>query len=495
MTSQNFNIPIHKPVQEAFNGVKVGKNGRLIPTAYSQVKTFENGKEPIKAFYIGLDGNDDNEGTYDKPFLSFEKALSVTEPGTSILIKPGVYNDIFLFAHNLNGTEKKPIWIGGIPGEEYPVFTLPSPLTIAGGSYLVLHDMEVTRLTEPLKGDSVDSYAHGIHVNDGGTLDSSHYFVFRNLYVHNIWNSPFKLSGIDYGYLFDCEIADDPLYGRNSGSADHVRSNNMTMAYNYMHGTTTNGFSFKGGSYDSIIHHNLIVDCHVGAHMGQSTGVQFFRPPLLPMGETQVTYEARNILTYSNIMIDVLTPFTISSARDCYAVNNTIIVRKPRIPNQSRLFRILNQGAWFHKKNEDGREIESKPIMPATANNGYPHFDTIANNIFYYGGEMATDILNGGKDIPLDTFTVKNNLFYNYSNKNCLPDEYTDSDFAYIFDDFKHEDLIIGQDPLFEDADNNDFKLRANSPALDSGADYDFAKEDFFGKPFAKKRSIGAVQF
>ena len=466
-------------MKNTFNGVRLDDNGRLIPTAYDKVETFEwYAQPPLYYIYVSPNGSDDNPGTCEEPLKSVQTAIERAEPGTAVRLKPGLYDYESIFINNLNGTDKNPVWIGGVPDMERPVLVNPSPLTIAGGSYVILHDIEVTRLSEPDKGGNPDSYEHGIHVSDGGKLDTTHHFVFRNLYVHNIWNSPFKLSGLDYGYLFDCEVADDPLYGRNSGSVDHVRSNNMTIAYNYLHGTTTNGFSFKGGSRDCVIHNNLIVNAHVGAHMGQSTGVQFFRPELTDKN----VYEAQNIRTYSNIMIDVLSPFVISSAKDCYAVNNTIITRNPYDPSQARLFRILNQGATDENNN------------PLTANDGVPHYNTIANNLFYYGGSMAGEITNVGANIPLDTFTIKNNMYYNWSDPDSMPDENKTYPTSATFRDFPYENLITGKNPLFEDADNNNFGLRAESPAINAGADYDFVKEDFFDKPFMQNRSIGAIE-
>ena len=63
-----------------------------------------------------------------------------------------------------------------------------------------------------------------------------------------------------------------------------------------------------------------------------------------------------------------------------------------------------------------------------------------------------------------------------------------------VFYKFPHENVITGRDPLFKDADINNFSLQADSPALNAGISFDFAREDFFGKLFAEKRSIGAIE-
>ena len=439
--------------QNMFNGVKLDENGRLIPTAYDMVPTFENGKTPIKEVYVALNGNDvSGDGSKSAPYRTFDKAISVAEPGTSILINPGTYDTLFI-AKNLHGTEENPIWIGGIPGEPMPVLSSTSgAVLIERGSYIIIHDMEVT-----------GAEIHGIHVNDGGDLadfEAAHHFVFRNIYNHNVGDSCFKFAGVNYSWLFDCDVSYSHMDGRASAAIDSVGCHYNTVAYNYIHDVTAIGVGFKGGSYEGDIYGNLFVNTGASAiNMGQSTGDAFFRPPL---EKDYTMYEARDIRTYSNIFVKCENSFAFISSTNCYAVNNTVILPVDHV------FRILN--------NDDS---DSKKL----ANKAAPHDSTIANNIFYYDTTVR-DPLNVGGGTEPKTFKFQNNILYFVNNPSEMPWNYANN--------FTAENTIT-LDPLLDD----NYVLTADSPAIAAGieGDFPFVTVDFTGKPFSNPRSIGAIEF
>ena len=484
-----------------YHGVKLDANGRLIPSAYDKVVTFENGKTPEREIFIAPDGNDvSGIGTIDAPYKTVSKGMEFATPGTAIRIMPGEYDE-HVSHDNLRGTETKPIWIGGIPGKERPKMVNANGfINISGGCYVILHDMEVLHPAPYRSG------RHGIHVNCGahpvyqvpGDLntinldlynnpDAVHHFVFRNLYVHHIGDSPFKLSGVYHYWLFDCEVAYAQQGLRGSGAIDNVGSHHATVAYNYLHHSIGIGIVYKGGSSDADIHNNLNVDFGAcGVQMGQQTGKRYFIPPLHLLPESE-RYEAKNIRTYSNIFIGGgytidgrfigSTPFNFSGAINCYAVNNTII-------NPSGyLFRILHQELIFDS---------DYPTAPRLSNNGAVNHCVISNNIFYYG-KLSGQAINIGGDTAPETFTVQNNLFYCTTAPNSKPD----------FGKAPEENSIFYTDPLFEDVSNNNFTIRTNSPAIGKGADVlfvkkdgtPFATEDYERRPFKNLRSIGAIQY
>ena len=476
-----------------YNGVKIGTDGRLVPSAYDKVKTFENGKKPVRMVYVAPHGDDTNgEGTMTAPYKTISKGLEFAQPGTAIRIMPGEYHER-VASNNLYATEGNPIWIGGVPGMERPKMIVSGEfMSISGGSYVILHDMEVMH-TPPYRAGR-----HGFNISSAGkpvynipgnrsslNLDSfynpemTHHFVLRNLYVHHIGDSPVKTAGVNCYWLFDCEVAYGQQGLRGSGSIDNVGSHNATVAYNYVHHSIGQGIVFKGGSSNVDIHNNLCVDYGVrGVQMGQSTGKTLFRPPLHLMPENE-RYEANNIRTYSNIFIgggyeidgrfEGSAPFAFASSTNCYAVNNTVI-------NPSGyLFRILN--------NEQPND-PNYPNVPGLTHNGAACCGTVANNIFYYN-KLVNEAINVGAGTEPETFVVRNNLFYNADNPDSKPD----------FGKVKEENSIFFTDPLFEDVSNFNFNLKAGSKAIGAGIEVPFVKEDYKGKPFNNPRSIGAIQY
>ena len=477
----------HSPAS-AFNGISIdSKTGRLIPSAYYKVKTFEWGKEPTNYLYVSPNGNDNNPGTWEQPLKDLNSAVLKATPGTAVRLLPGTYSNTNIYVSYKHGTKDAPIWVGGVPGMEHPVLTANSPITFNGSSYIILHDMEITGKDLPLAGTTQDSMPHLVHVTDGGDIaldyvdeygnalpeaGGSHNMIMRNLYVHYAWNSAFKVSGVNHSYIFDCEIADDAPTGRNSGNIDHVGSHNMTIAYNYLHNLTGTGISFKGGSSNSIVHNNLVVDASVGTQMGQSTGIEFFRPaiymPAVVSEENRTKWygnmmEADGIRAYSNIYVNVAAPFTMLTSRNNYFVNNTIFSDEQR-EAQMRLFRIgIN--------NDD----------PAMANGGVPHNNTVANNIFF-STATGWQVTMGSANTMLDTFTIKSNMFRTRPSGDAGVEVFCTSS------------VSIYGNPMFVDIDNLKFALEEGSPAIGIGANFSFIKEDFYGNPYRENRSIGAVE-
>ena len=476
-----------------YNGVIIGADGRLIPSAYDKVKTFENGKNPLREVFVSPKGDDiKGDGSIRTPYKTILKGMGEIKPGTAVRIMPGEYHEQ-IARNDLYGTEEHPIWIGGVPGMERPKMVVDNAfMTIPGGGYVILHDMEVTH-TPPYRagrhGFNITSDKKLIYTTPGdpSTIDLDsyydpeevHHFVFRNLYVHHIGDSPFKTAGVNCYWMFDCEVAYGQQGLRGSGSIDNVGTHHATVAYNYLHHSIGHGIVFKGGSSNVDIYCNLLVDFGVrGVQMGQSTGKVFFRPPLhlLPAHER---YEAKNIRTYSNIFIgggyeingrfEGSSAFAFESSINCYAVNNTVI--NPT----GQLFRILNS---------EPPEDPSYTNAPRLTDNGAACCGVVANNIFYYG-KLSNEEINVGPGTKPETFTVRNNLFYNTENPNDRPD----------FGKVREENSIFFSDPLFEDASNNNFNLKANSKAIGAGIDIEFVKYDYRGKPFENPRSLGAFQY
>jgi hypothetical protein len=54
---------------------------------------------------------------------------------------------------------------------------------------------------------------------------------------------------------------------------------------------------------------------------------------------------------------------------------------------------------------------------------------------------------------------------------------------------------IVGKDPQFIDPANHNFRLRSNSPAIDSGVDRPEIQSDFYNCSRAGIRDVGAIEF
>lgn len=85
----------------------------------------DTGEEPKPAIYVGLDGDDQNPGTYDEPLRSFPAALAAWQPGWEIRVFGGLW------------TERLDIPDEGDPGDPIIVRPVEGELPILDGGQLV----------------------------------------------------------------------------------------------------------------------------------------------------------------------------------------------------------------------------------------------------------------------------------------------------------------------------------------------------------------------
>jgi|GEM_PF-3143387 len=460
--------------------------GRLIPTFYDKVQTFETGKTPTKEIFVAFNtgGADAGDGTRENPFTKFHMAQAVVKPGEAIRILPGTYTTHdtgkFMDFSGLHGTADAPIWIGGIPGEEMPVLKGgKEAVNCLNSSYIIFHDITIDGATE-----------NGFNINDGGNFsdyNAAHHFVFRSLRAFNVGESGnndfFKFSGINNYWFFDNEASNKSILNTTAGNGDssgidNVGCHEAYIAGNYFHDMRGNAFQFKGGSYDADITQNLMINCGersiiIGGYSGID-GYRVFRDLKEAVAKGEYPhYEAEKIRAYSNIIIDPVASVAIITAKDCFFVNNTVI--NPR----DFLVRILH---------EDGiPEDLSEPHV-----DGFNHDNTISNNIFYYSSLIESINHNWASDpgfvrLKPETFTVENNIYYSTINRAL------DDDFNFV----PQVNPIVQKDPKFTNFAGFNFTVAADSPAASAGASiaqFDWLTVDFNGRPFDKNApTIGAL--
>ena len=64
---------------------------------------------------LGLDGDDGNPGTANRPFATIQRAMNLALPGDTVLIRSGTYNESIEAGRS--GTDTAPITIAAGPGE------------------------------------------------------------------------------------------------------------------------------------------------------------------------------------------------------------------------------------------------------------------------------------------------------------------------------------------------------------------------------------------
>lgn len=438
------------------------------PSCGTQITTFETGKTPTSFLHVKTTGSDTGScGSPTSPCKTISKAVSLASPGTSILVHSGTYG--YDYIDNVVGTASAPIWIGGVQGQEKPIFTNPTGEGLKFSAplrYVVLHDMEV-RITT----------SHGINMDDGGDHDSysaASDIVISGIYLHDVGDGNnidncLKLSGVNNFYVLDSTFnhcGNDATSGGGTG-IDMVGCHWGLVARNKF--TGRKAAQTKGGSRDIEMRWNYIAFLQryetreAIAVGGESTAYSYFRPSLSSSGDSDgLHYEARDIRLIANVIVGGK-GISMAGCVDCLVANNSVILP------EGQLFKI----------------VEALAVDP----NDTPGFTMVKdgrifNNIFYY------DKTTGFRAVQYDseassqfgTWDIETNLYFNRlapsSSAPGWPTGLSDPTGIY------------GQDPDF--LDDEEFFIDASSPAYGGGTSLSEVTVDRSGVCYRTPPSIGA---
>lgn len=225
-------------------------------------------------------------------------AVAGAKPGTRILLTGGSYGAGFYFS-NVRGEEKQPIVIAAADAQQPPVFRDGNvAMHFSNPAYVELHNLVFTKLAQ-----------NGINIDDvgGNTNASARGVVLRGLRISDVGgegnHDGIKLSGIWEFRVTGCTIE---RWGTRGGSAiDMVGCHRGVIEGNTIRhnpeSQNCSGVQGKGGTSDIVIRRNRFEYAGGRAvNIGGSTGLQFFRPPLIEGGEHA---EARNLRVEGNTFI------------------------------------------------------------------------------------------------------------------------------------------------------------------------------------------------
>ncbi len=376
------------------------------------------------------------------PFETLTEATDVAVPGDTILVHEGTYNG-GIFVEDLQGTASDWIYIHAAPGETVIFEGGTNAWQFSDAAYLNISGFIFEHQT-----------GNGLNFDDGGTYETpAHHVIFDNCTFRDMNasgnNDLLKLSGLDNFEILNCTF----LNGAEGGSGiDMVGCHDGIIKNNHFENLGSNSIQAKGGTRNIRIDANFFKNGGTRAvNLGGSTGLQFFRPIDAP-------YEAADLKVYSNIFIGSEAPVAFVGCINTEVVNNTIYLPEKWV------LRILQE------------TVDTTRFPPC----GY---NTFRNNILYIDDRVNVECNIGPNTAP-ETFTFSNNLWYHSQNPGWGGPNLPAVDM----------DNIIQQDPLFKDADDEDYSLLDGSPAIGNGFDVMDPSHDFTGKEYLEDRSIGAFE-
>ena len=158
--------------------------------------------------YVAPWGDDQNPGTFDLPFRSLTKAVSVSGPDTLIYMRGGVYNDSTTHTLNKSGTADHYIKVWAYPGETPILDFSNQPVSTSSRGIRITHNYW------HLKGLIIRN------AKDNGIYIQSYYNIVENCILYNNNDTGIQISnGGSYNLVLNCDsyMNFDPLtYGENA---------------------------------------------------------------------------------------------------------------------------------------------------------------------------------------------------------------------------------------------------------------------------------------
>ena len=415
----------------------------------NQPPEFDIGVSYSRELYVSPDGdNATADGSVSLPYQTVAAAARNATPGTRIVLQPGTYPADGSMGRR-QGTANEPIAIVANGNVVFDAIGATSAMHFTDPRYLVLQGFAV-----------INSSAHGINIDDGGSYDTpAEHVIVRNLTFRNIGTGGnhdcLKMSGVDRFLVLDSEF-DDCDHGE---AIDMVGCHEGVVKGNFFHNMPINAINTKGGSSDILIQGNRFADIASRAiNAGGSTGTPYFRPLDAP-------YEGALIRMPANIFERVGqnsgASVSFTGCDHCVFANNTII--EP----STYIVRILQ---------------ESQDVRFVPSRNGY-----FINNLILFNTADIRTYVNIGAGTAPETFTFGNNLWYALDNANFSGPNISSSIPA-------ETGSIIQQDPQIN-LTNENYAIPLTSPAASNGRDVPGTiSTDYNGIPFVSPLDIGGFR-
>jgi len=207
-----------------------------------------------KIIWVSPDGashKTEGVGSFETPYASINFALNRAEPGTIVMLKPGVYDQDVNFTkivtkEPVSGTDKSPILLMSAEGPESVMIGSGStnfpPISADGSSNIGIIGVSVTANGLPV-GKDISGIKIGGHFN-GDTPETQHILVANNI----VGGSGY--DGIKFYAASDVYAVGNTVKGLFSMEAfDNVSVRDAVFAYNKVEGFTGyTGITVKFGS-------------------------------------------------------------------------------------------------------------------------------------------------------------------------------------------------------------------------------------------------------
>ncbi|MCG6137756.1 MAG: right-handed parallel beta-helix repeat-containing protein [Nostoc sp. LLA-1] len=402
-------------------------------------------------YYVSGSGNDNNNGrSASSAFRTIQKAANLTQPGDTVLIMNGEYknsNPGQVVHITRSGNANAWITYKAHPGHSPKIkHNAWHGIEIdRGASYIEINGLEVEGNNANISLD----YARSQRYNGGNPLTNGNCIT---------------VDGRKNGRSRHIRILNNKVHNCGGGGINIIQSDYITVdgneAYNnaWYSVYANSGISmWQNWNSDGNQGYKMIVTNNKTYNNRQN--IQWIATGTITDGNGIIIDDSRNTQNGSNL----------GRYRGRTLVANNVTYR--------------NGGSGIHTYESDHVDIINNT---AVLNNQSPE-------------------LSGGQIFAADSSDVKilNNIFYAFPGKRMNGNSRS-SNITYDHNIYANDGNIVVQgdndiiaDPQFVNLSNNDFRLKANSPAIDKGTNFSAVTTDIAGnrRPSGTKYDIGAYEY
>lgn len=413
-------------------------------------------------YYVTKNGNDNNTGTEESPWLTITKATNTLVAGDTVLIKEGTYNENVLIKNS--GSPGKIITFTAYPGDSVTidgkglsVDMYDGLVQIPGSSYVKLSGLRV-----------INSGFTGIMVGrdyETNALPSN--IILEKNFIGNTASSAIYVEDgkditIDGNEITKAQTLEG-LSQRNHETISLVNVNGFEIKNNKLYQNNAESIDVKDGSSNGRIHHNDI-------SLHQSAGIYI----------DAWSRTSSDIEIFSNIIHDGRD----SGRGIALAVENGGVLKNIQAFN-NLIYRNAATGvdiSWYSKGHVDNILIAGNTIY----NNG------LVND---WGGGISVDY-NSATNVTIRNNIVSKNNHYSIQVRDAAAVVDHNLIDGYIGEQYETKgSYSIEGDPQFVNPANADFHLKSTSPAIGVGSSDGAPYTDFDGNGRGAAYDVGAFKY